>query len=179
LLDYLTRAAKVGQLSANLSEPALIQLFKEHYDRWWSGKVDYCNSKDACLRYISRYLRRPPLAEYRLLSSDGEEIRFLTKDKRVGNTVTALSKREFIDRLADQVQDKYRHGVRYFGLLAPRVIGKDSEVFLALLGQRKQIKPKPPRWADSIRSNFHRDPLLDSDGKRMYWVGQLAPVRPK
>jgi hypothetical protein len=129
LLDYLTRAAKVGQLSANLSEPALIQLFKEHYDRWWSGKVDYCNSKDACLRYISRYLRRPPLAEYRLLSSDGEEIRFLTKDKRVGNTVTALSKREFIDRLADQVQDKYRHGVRYFGLLAPRAIGKDSEVF--------------------------------------------------
>ena len=30
---------------------------------------------------------------------------------------------EFVSQLAPQVQDKYRHNIRYFGLLAPRANG--------------------------------------------------------
>ncbi len=177
LLDYLTMALEAGQLSAHLPQPELTKLFEEHRDRWWSAKVDYFNSKDAFLRYISRYLRRPPLAEYRLISSDNDqEVRFLTKDKKLRRrVVTTCTAREFIARLADQVPDRHRHGVRYFGLLAPRSIGRSYEVFLALLGQRRPPRPRRIRWAASIRQTFGQDPLLDSNGQRMHWVGRVSP----
>lgn len=104
----------------------------------------------------------------------------MTKDKKLDRTVTtAYTAREFIACLADQVPDRYRHNVRYFGLLAPRSIGKSYVVFLALLGQKRQPRPRRIRWAASIRWTFQWDPLLDSDGKRMYWVGRIAPVRSK
>jgi hypothetical protein len=124
------------------------------------------------------YLRRPPLAEYRLLPSGEHEVRFLTKDKKLGRTVTTVYPvREFIARLADQVPDRYRHGIRYFDLLAPQSIGKSDEVFLALLGQKREPRPRRIRWAASIRWTFQRDPLLDSDGRRMYWAGRISPVK--
>jgi hypothetical protein len=179
LLDYLTTALEAGQFFAEFSQPELTRLFEEHHDRWWSAKVDYFNSKDAFLRYISRYIRRPPLAEYRLLSSDNnQEVRFLTKDKKLGRRVTTTcTTHEFIARLADQVPDRYRHGVRYFGLLAPQSIRKSYDAFLALLGQRRPPRPKRIRWAASIQKTFGQDPLLDSDGQRMYWVSRIAPVK--
>ena len=179
LLDYLKLALESGQLSARLSRPELTKLFGEHRDRWWSAKVDYFNSKGAFLRYISRYLRRPPLAEYRLFSSgNNHEVCFLTKDKKLGRTTTTTrTPREFITRLTEQVPDRYRHGVRYFGLLAPQSIRKSYEVFLALLGQRKPPPPKRIRWATSIQETFGQDPLLDSDGQRMHWAGRIAPAK--
>jgi hypothetical protein len=177
LLDYLAMALDVGLLSAHLSRPELTKLIEDHRDRWWSAKVDTFKSKGAFLRYISRYLRRPPLAEYRLLSSDNnQKVYFLTKDKKMSRTViTTCSPHEFIALLADQVQDRYRHGVRYFGLLAPQSIGKSYEVFMALLGQRRPPRPKRLRWAASIQKNFGQNPLLDSEGRSMYWVGRIAP----
>jgi len=178
LLDYLTMALDRGQLTADLSQQELTLLFAEHRDRWWNAKVDYFNSKGAFLPYISRYLRRPPLAEYRLLPGEDDKVRFLAKDKKLGRIVTTTyTTQEFIARLADQVQDRYRHGVRYFGLLSPRSFGKSYEVFLALLGQRKAPRPKRIRWAASIQETFGRDPLLDSDGRRMYWVGRVSPAK--
>lgn len=151
VLDYLTMALEAGQLSSDRSWPELMRLFKEHYTRLWIGDVDCFSSKSAFLRYIPRYLRRPPLAEYRLIPSGDQEVRFLTEDKKLGRTVTTVyTVREFLALLGDHVLDRYRHGVRYFGLLAPRSIGKDYEVFLALLGQKRRPRPRRIRYADSI-----------------------------
>jgi hypothetical protein len=176
LLDYLATALDAGLLSGLPSPPELEKLIEEHRKRWWSAKVDTFKSKDEILRYISRYLRRPPLAEYRLIPGEGDEVRFLTKDKKLRRKViTTYTPQEFIARLADQVQDRYRHGVRYFGLLAPQSIGKGYEVFMALLGQRRPPRPKRPRWAVSIQNTFGYHPLLDSDGRWMYWAGRIAP----
>ena len=177
LLDYLTVALKAGQLSAHLSRPVLMKLFEDHHDRWWSAKVDYYKSQGSFLWYISRYLRRPPLAEYRLLPSESQEVRFLTEDKKLKQTVaTVYTASEFIARLADQVPDRYRHAVRYFGLLAPRSFGKTYAVFWALLGQRRRPRAGRIPWAQSIRATFGRDPLLDSSGQRMYRIGRIPPV---
>ena len=179
LLDYLAIALEAGLLSSEHSRSQLEELFRAHHNRWWSAKVDYFRSKGAFLHYISRYLRRPPLAEYRLLSSDScQEVRFLTKDKKQRRTVTtSYPTRDFIARLADQVPDRYRHGVRYFGLLAPQSIGTSYEVFLALLGQQRPPRPKRIPWAASIQKTFGQDPLLDGDGERMYWVGRVSPTK--
>jgi hypothetical protein len=179
LLDYLAMALEAGMLSSEHSRPQLEELFLAHRDRLWIGDVDYFKSKGAFLRYISRYVRRPPIAEYRLLSSDNnQEVCFLTKDKKQGRTVTTnYPTHEFIARLAEQVPDRYRHGVRYFGLLAPQSYHASYEVFLALLGQRKPPRPKRIPWAASIQKTFGQDPLLDGDGQRMYWVGRVSPTK--
>ncbi len=176
LLDYLAKALDAGLLSGQLSRTELKKLIEVHRNSPWNQWVRYYPSKDAILRYISRYLRRPPLAEYRLIPSEGDEVRFLTKDKKLRRKViTSYTTQEFIARLADQVQDHYRHGVRYFGLLAPQSIGKSYEVFMALLGQRHPPRPKRLRWAASIQTTFGYHPLLDSDGRPMYRVGRIAP----
>ncbi len=177
LLDYLTMALEAGLLSSDLSRQQLTELFEAHRDRWWKVGVRYAQSKNAFSRYISRYLRRPPLAEYRLLPSESQEVRFLTEDKKLKQTVaTVYTASEFIARLADQVPDRYRHGVRYFGLLAPRSFGKSYAAFWALLGKRRRPRPKRIPWAQSIRATFGRDPLLDSSGQRMYRIGRISPV---
>jgi len=177
LLDYLTMAFEAGLLSSDLSPKELLELFQAHRDRWWMPHRKYFKSKDAFLRYISRYLRRPPLAEYRLLPSEDQEVRFLTKDKKLGQTVTTVyTTSEFIARLSDQVPDRYRHAVRYFGLLAPRSFGKNA-VFWALLDQKRRPRPKRITCADSIRATFGRDPLRDSNGESMYWNGRISPVK--
>jgi len=177
LLEYLTIALEAGQISYHLPRPELMELFQEHHDRLWYGWVNYDRSREDILRYISRYLCRPPLAEYRLLPRESHYVRFLTRDKKLGSIVTTCTTREFIVLLADQVPDHYRHGVRYFGLLSPQSIGKDYEVFLSLLGQKRPPRPKRILWADLIWQTFGWDPRLDSDGKRMRWVGRVAPVK--
>ncbi len=178
LLAYLTKALESGLIASDKPKSQLRALFQTHYDLWWSAKVEYYNSKSAFLRYISRYLRRPPIAEYRLLPSEDQNICFLTRDKKLSRVVTTTyTASEFIARLADQVPDHYRHGVRYFGLLAPRSKSRSYEVFFALLDQKRLPRPRRIRWADSIRRTFGRDPLLDSRGQRMYWVGRLSPVK--
>jgi hypothetical protein len=178
LLEYLAMALDADMLSSEHSRLQLEELFRAHRDRLWIGDVNYFKSKGAFLRYISRYLRRPPLAEYRLLPSGDHEVSFLTKDKKQGRTVaTTCTTREFIARLTEQVLDRYRHGVRYFGLIAPQSIGKSNEVFLALLGQQKPFRPKRIHWAALIEKTFGQDPLLDSNGQRMYWVGRVCPAK--
>ncbi len=68
------------------------------------------------------------------------------------------------------------HGMRYFGLLAPRRKGQTFAALFALLRQEK--RPRPPRlsWANSLRKHFGVDPLVDSEGRTMHWTGRLTPV---
>jgi hypothetical protein len=90
--------------------------------------------------------------------------------------LTRYSIEEFVDTLAEHVPDRYKHGMRYFGLLAPRRKGQTSAALFALLEQEK--RPRLPRlsWANSLRKHFGVDPLLDSGGRTMYRIGRLSPV---
>lgn len=75
--------------------------------------------------------------------------------------------------LAEHVPDRYRHAIRYFGLLAPRSKGRTSAALFALLGQKKRPRPPWLSWANSLRKHFGVDPLVDSNGLSMHWVGRL------
>jgi hypothetical protein len=39
--------------------------------------------------------------------------------------------------------------------------------------QERKARPKPRRWADSVKRDFGHDPLLDHTGKRMKWVRRI------
>ncbi|PYR52969.1 MAG: hypothetical protein DMF89_01025 [Acidobacteria bacterium] len=82
-------------------------------------------------------------------------MRFLTKDTRTGRTVeTTYTPAAFLATLADHVPDRYRHTIRYFGPLAPRVKGLTHDAVFALLGQGRLGKPRRLRWAASLHKSF-------------------------
>ena len=77
-------------------------------------------SKKQFLGYAGRYARRPPIAQHRFRTISRQEIRFVTKDTRTKRNVeTTYTPAAFLATLADHVPDRYRHNIRYFGLLAP------------------------------------------------------------
>jgi Putative transposase len=129
-------------------------------DHWWSTDIKRFRSKKQFLAYAGRYARRPPIAQHRFQKVGRREIRFLTKDTRSKRTVeTVYTPAAFLSALADHVPDRYKHGVRYFGLLAPRVKGQTHDALFALLGQPRWAKPVRPRWASSLRKSFGVDPI--------------------
>jgi S-formylglutathione hydrolase FrmB len=65
---------------------------------------------------------------------------------------------EFVDALAAQVPDRYRHAMRYFGLLAPSTKRMTSAALFALLGQIKRPRPQRLSWRNSLRKYFGVDP---------------------
>ena len=117
------------------------------------------------------------LAQHRFRKIDHHEIRFLTKDTRTKQMVlTRSTTSDFLATLADHIPDRYRHNIRYFGLLSPRIKGRAHDAVFALLGQERLGKPWRFRWAASIKKCFGVDPLLDWDGTRMRWSGRIPPT---
>ena len=101
----------------------------------------------------------------------------MTKDTRTKRTVeTTYTPAAFLATLADHVPDRYRHNIRYFGLLAPRVKCQTHDAVFALLGQERLGKPRRLRWATSMQKCFGVDPLMDRDGQRMRWSRRLPPA---
>jgi hypothetical protein len=162
-----------------LPETQLKELVQGQRDLWWKPMVREYDTQHEFLKYIARFLRRSPMAEYRFQPSPEGVVRFLYKDKKAGEIgVAEHTAEEFILLLADQVPDKYRHGVRYFGLLAPRAKAVRYAAFLHLLGHRVRLRRRRLRWAASLLATFGYDPLLDSHGERMVWSHRLsAPPR--
>jgi hypothetical protein len=179
LLDYLTMALHAGQIADKRTDEEMLDLFQRFRTAWWSGDVKYGILKSRFLQYISRYLLRHPAAESRLQASENSnEVCFLIKDTKASKShvPTTFTVAEFIGRFLDQIPDRYRKGVQYFGLLAPRCKRSKLGALLALLVQKPAKRPRRRRWAQSILETFGRDPLLDSRGVRMHWVGRLAPA---
>ena len=91
--------------------------------------------------------------------------------------MTRYTAADFLTTLADHVPDRYRHNIRYFGLLAPRTKAHTYDTVFALLGQTRRGKPRRLSWAASLKKSFGVDPLLDSRGERMRRIGRLKPAR--
>jgi len=149
-------------------------------NRWWSIKIQSFTSKEHFLRYAGRYVRRPPIAQRRITYIGERSVTFWFNDKKLRSKgYVQCSLEEFVDRWAQHILERYQHAVRAFGLYAPRTLSQTSAGIFAILGQERRSRPKPRRWADSLKRDFGHDPLLDQTGKRMKWVRRLAPETPR
>jgi hypothetical protein len=175
VITFLREALKAGVLRSNLHSASLKAVLAREY-RWWSTHVDYFQSKEHFLRYAGRYARRPPIAQHRFEEVTDATVRFSFKDKKLKMRVSAeYSPADFVALLAEHVPDRYRHAVRYFGLLSPRSKRWATTAIFLLLGQQKRPRPRRLGFAYSIRREFGNDPLIDSRGEPMNWVGRLSP----
>lgn len=121
LITYLREALRRGFLQTDMAPQAIRAVLTTQYERWWNVDVQPCASKEHFLRYAGRYVRRPPLAQYRILEHSSEKVSFRTQDHKLKKeVVTEYKVRDFIHLLADQVPGHYQHAIRHFGLLSPR-----------------------------------------------------------
>ena len=177
VISFLREALLAKALTSNLSNVELRTVLRTQYERWWSIDIDHFASKEHFLRYAGRYVRRPPIAQYRFVKITDREVRFWTKDKIQKRRVNiSFTPEEFVATLAEHVPDRYRHAIRYFGLLAPGSKAQTSAAVFALLGQQKRSRPRRLSWAFSLRRDFGVDPLIDSHGQSMHWVRRHGPV---
>ena len=176
IITYLRLPLAAGILKSDLKGWELRELLADKYEVGWHVNMQECISKRHFLGYAARYIRRPPVAQHRF-----QEIRpvvkFWTKDTTTKETVLdELPKEQFIQILADHVPDKYVHSVRYYGLLAPRSRSRIFTIMFKLLRQTRRPRPRRLSWAEMIMKYFGKNPLIDSRGRPMQYVGQYFPA---
>jgi hypothetical protein len=85
---------------------------------------------------IAPLARRPPIAQHRFIKVTDREVQFRTKDlKEKREVITHYSVKAFVAVLAEHRPDRYRHAVRYFGLLAP--VSADVCDFVCTVGAKE------------------------------------------
>jgi hypothetical protein len=176
IVALLRAALKVGLLWCEMSASQIGDLL-DHVERcWWSINIQLFESKWRFLQYAGRYVRRPPIAQRRITRIGERNVRFWYMDKKLRRRVEIeCSLEQFIDRWAQHIPNHYQHSVRNFGLFGSRGFGQTASAIFAILGQKRKPRPKPVRWADSIKRDFGHNPLLDHMGNIMKWTGRLAP----
>lgn len=172
IITYLRLALAAGILKSDLKTWKLRELLADKYEVGWHVDMQERISKRHFLGYAARYIRRPPIAQHRFQEIDGPVVKFLTKDTKTNETVLD----EIIRILADQVPDRYRHSVRYYGLLAPRSRSRVFAIMFKLLGQQRRAHPRRLSWEEMIQKYFGRNPAIDTGGQPMLRVGQHFPA---
>lgn len=145
--------------------------------RPWNIHVKRFSSKWHFLRYAARYLRRPPIAEDRIIDVTDEHVEYWANDLKLKAWVRIkVSVEEFLELLTQHVPERYAHGIRYFGLASPAGKSMFSNAMFVLLGEEQ--KPRPRRLSFEAMSLKYcgSNPLLDSHGQRMRRIGREAPV---
>ena len=176
VVKLLRTALQAGKIHVDISTDEMEVLLAQQEARWWSIKIQSFNSKERFLRYAGRYVRRPPIAQRRIVFIGERSVTFWFKDKKQQcRLYVTCPLEEFVDRWGQHIPERYQHAVRSFGLFAPRTISQTSAAMFLLLGQKQRPRPKPRSWALSLRRDFGHDPLRDATGKRMRWTRRLPP----
>ncbi|MHB1414779.1 MAG: IS91 family transposase [Chloroflexota bacterium] len=177
VVTLLREAHHHGLLATDLGRGEFASLLDTQYNRWWNVWHEGLADKRRVLNYAGRYMKRPPLAERKIMEVSEEGVRIIAKDHKDHKTVElTLSPAEFVDRLCHHVPDRYRHSVRYFGLLAPRCKGLLHDFLFHVLGQTPKERPRRLTWRYAIKTSFGVDPLLDSKNQPMRRIGRIAPT---
>lgn len=98
-----------------------------------------------------------------------------TKNKQF--VLKRYTNEEFVNILMQHVPNRGRHAMRYFGLLSPRSKARLWAAIFALLNQRRRSHPRRSSWRWLSLKTFGTDPLKDSFGRPMHWVGRRAPAK--
>jgi hypothetical protein len=175
VIAFLAEALKKKVLKPTLFGKDLMNIFEIEHKREWHVFITREMSKAHFLQYAGRYIRRPPVARHRLKIFKDATVEYLAKETRNDRfQPLRFSSEKFLHVLMQHLPSPRRHGMRYFGLLAPRSIRMLAAVFM-LLGQKRRPKPTRLDWASLRLKCFGKDPLVDDRGERMHRVGRLSP----
>jgi hypothetical protein len=175
LVAYFDSAIRGKALESDLSTEELMQVLEIERQRNWMIWVGRKVSKRVVIDHIGRYIRKPPIAQYRLTRLNEGEVQYLVKNTRHRClTPVTYTNKEFLVLLMPHIVDRYCHSMRYFGLLAPQSKRLLSVVF-NLLNQQQQPKPRPLSYAELLNETFGKDPFIGRDGAVLRRVGRIKP----
>lgn len=101
------------------------------------------------LAYISRYMKRGPIALKQIKMYDGESVAFSYHDKRTDQEELMMMTVEvFILSLVRHIPDKGFKMIRHYGLYSRRIKSLDKKVALAY--QHSVVKSVKTRWFPNI-----------------------------
>ena len=167
---YLAQVLETDEENVDIPD----ETFQRQGRRPWNIHIKRFSSKSHFLRYAGRYLRRPPIAGHRIIDVTDHHVEFWANDLKLKAWVRIkVSIEQFLALLIQHVPDRYVHGIRYFGLLSPAGKHQFASGIFALLGQAQRPRPKRLSWARMIERDFSYNPLHDSHGQRMHWVGRI------
>lgn len=153
------------------------------YDiKWYVYLQKPTNDHKRNIRYLGRYLKRPPLSEARIEKYDGVNVTFQFLDHST-NTFerTTMSVFQFIASLIRQIPDRNFRAIRYYGILSNRLRGKLLPLVYKAIKQIPPKKLKKIGWRIMIWLNFGRDPLSCSKCNNVMQLNQvyygLSPPR--
>ncbi len=138
----------------------LNQFLNQQYEKHWH--VHFANPTKTPLKtikYLGRYLKRPPLALSRLKHYDGSEVVFEYLDHHTQkHRLFRCDVEAFIQRLIRHIPEKHFRMIRYYGFLAHRVRGKLMPTVYDLLNQPEK-KAQQLYFAELMQYTYGLDPL--------------------
>ncbi len=113
------------------------------------------------VKYLGRYLKKPPVAGSRLAHyAGGATLSFRYLDHNTGEQATeTLTQRDIVARLKQHIPEKFFRMVRYFGFLANRVCGEKLPVVYSALGMEKPEPLPKVCYAQMSKQFLRRDPF--------------------
>lgn len=169
LLDLMKE--KYGQ------ETKMKNLINMLYHRYRKGFYVHAETRmtDArgAAQYIGRYLARPAIAEYRILSYDGKKVRFWYEDHKTHEIIELeLEVLDFMGRLIMHIPQKHFKMVRRYGLYrrdknnqAQKVVSLWNYVRTKNIRKTKKFKTRKLNWKERIIKEFGENPLACSKCK--------------
>jgi hypothetical protein len=128
------------------------------------------------VKYLGRYLKRPPVSAFRLRHYGGGEVVHHYLDHRTGkHKRQTLSQKEMIGRYISHVPARHFKMVRYSGFLANRKRGTLLPLVYEALQMQARKKPEKPGFAVLMKGFLPTDPykcILCSD--RLRFAGAQA-----
>ncbi len=111
------------------------------YQKQWVVHLQKkCSDHRKNIKYLGRYLKRPPMAETRIVKYDGKSVWYVFLDHHdKQRTIIILEVKEFIKRLIRHIPDSGFRLIRYYNWLANRNRAK----LLPIVFQLLKLTPQP------------------------------------
>jgi len=91
-------------------------LFQEHPEGFYVRAKDTINNRKGMIRYIGKYIRHPAVAESRIESYDGKEVRFWYEDDDGNRYYVTMTVEKFISAVIDHIPDRQFKTIRHYGV---------------------------------------------------------------
>ena len=120
-------------------------------------------SVDALIKYVTRYVSRPVMAESRILNYDGTYVTFWYQrheDNKI--VIEKIHAFEFISRIILHIPEKNQKYIRYYGGYNEStkiVTSKMKEMFRKFNQKSIELKKTITKWRLNIQFSFNIDPL--------------------
>ena len=133
----------------------------QQYQKYWHvhcAKPSNSYKKD--LKYLSRYIKRPPIAESRLKHYDGNYVAFKYLDHKTKIfRHFKLTTEDFIAKFISHIHDVNFRTIRYYGFLSNRLISDLLPKVKDIIGQHDDKQLALPGFQKLMIDEFNVDPF--------------------